>query len=122
MTKEENLINWLIIGIRQEPSNMSELFYFDQSKNHFFSLIASDFMLLEQQTEHGYNEADLKIVLDKLQKIKCESPEIIPIPRLSVSEREPETLQDIKAEKIALLFLSNHKIDVSSTGFWFPQL
>ncbi len=121
MTKRENFINWLVIGIRQEPDSLNEVFYYDKANNHFFSLLAMDFILLEQQVNHSYTAEDVAIIRDKVSKIKAKEESIIPIPRLSKADREPVAMQDVKAEKVAELFLDKHQIDVESCSFWFPQ-
>ncbi|MDO5981736.1 hypothetical protein [Flavivirga spongiicola] len=108
MTSENQILNWLMIGISQSPFSLNEVFYLDKSNNEFFSILATDYFMLDEDlgiaknTTTSYSSQNENSIVNRIQRIENDDKEIIEIPRLSYNERKKtliEFLDSINDEK-----------------------
>lgn len=118
MNSESQILNWLMIGMSQSPNSLNEIFYFDKLHNEFFSILAIDYFMLDENFDvaenvsTSYSQSNENGVVDKIKRIESEDKHIILVPRLSKKERDDiltEFLQSInnpeEKERIENLYL-----------------
>lgn len=93
MTTQEQIYNWLIIGLQQSPVKFSEVFYYDKRDKQFFSILMTDYFLfdgngeLAQDAPSTYSKATLLVLTDRIRRINID-PQIIAIPRLGNTDED----------------------------------
>lgn len=93
MNREHQILNWLSIGMTQSPGAMSELFFYDREDHLFFSLLFTDFWMLDEDLEvakdvtTAYTSEVQDALIKKVKKVVQEDEDILTIPRLTSSER-----------------------------------
>ncbi|MBD3635709.1 MAG: hypothetical protein HUJ25_00070 [Crocinitomicaceae bacterium] len=103
LSESDRILNWLKAGICQAPNSLTEMFYFDSSKNLFFSLLATDYMMLDEDLNFAdglqstYSDREAEELLQFIRKVEGKDPNIINIPRLTEAERI-ELLDDFLAQ------------------------
>lgn len=113
----EQIENWLNIGLSQSPDKISETFYFDKRDNHFFTILVSDYFLFDEgfeinkNTSSNYSDANLKLLIDRLKRIDEDANSIIDLPRFGELSDE-ELLSKIDS------FLNLNAINLESTSLW----
>jgi hypothetical protein len=94
MKPESQILNWLVIGISQSPNSLNESFYFDKSSNEFFSILVTDYFMLDENLEvaknttSSYSQNNQSELVNRIKRIENEDEHIIVIPRLTNSERK----------------------------------
>lgn len=94
MNVESQIMNWLKVGISQSPSSMNESFYFDKLKNEFFSILFTDYFMLDEDlnvaenTTTSYSTTDQSKLISNIKRIENQDTSLILIPRLSNEERQ----------------------------------
>lgn len=87
MTTQEQIYNWLVMGLQQSPVRFSEVFYYDKRDNQFFSILMTDYFLFEKNGDlakaasSSYSEKTLKLLTDRINRINIDS-NVIALPRL----------------------------------------
>ncbi|WP_159098271.1 hypothetical protein [Aquimarina sp. Aq78] len=112
---------------------MNESFYFDKINNEFFSILVTDYFMLDdnldvaKNTTTSYSNSNQSELVNRIKRIENEDKNIISIPRLTDKERKDlltEFLQTIdnseEKERIENLYLNtertifNKKFDIES--------
>ncbi|CAL2087277.1 conserved protein of unknown function [Tenacibaculum sp. 190524A02b] len=119
MTNENQILNWLMIGISQSPFSLNEVFYLDKNNNEFFSILATDYFMLDENLEiaknttTSYSNQNENSIVNRIQRIENDDEEIIEIPRLSFNERKKilieflDSINDNKEkERITSLYIN----------------
>jgi len=115
MTTQEQIENWLIVGLQQSPLKFSEVFYYDKRDNQFFSILITDYLLFEKngdlskEATSTYSENTLKLLADRIRRINIDA-NIIALPRLGNTEED--YLQ--QAER----FLNLNSINTDESTIW----
>lgn len=120
MTTENQILNWLMIGISQSPFSLNEVFYLDKNNNEFFSILVTDYFMLDENLEvaknttTSYSNQNENSIVNRIQRIENDDKEIIEIPRLSYNERKELLIEfldsindDTEKERITSLYISN---------------
>ncbi|MAB49294.1 MAG: hypothetical protein CMC05_11750 [Flavobacteriaceae bacterium] len=124
---ENQILNWLMIGISQSPNSLNESFYFDKKEEKFFSIVVTDYFMLDdnlnlaKNTTTSYSEQNQNKLVTLIKRIDKEDKDILFVPRLTHKERRDvlsEFLSSIdnpkEKEKIESLYL---KTDDELTHF-----
>jgi hypothetical protein len=115
MTVQEQIYNWLIVGLQQSPTRFSEVFYYDKRDNQFFSILLTDYLLFDKNGDltknatSSYSENILKLLADRVKRINIDNS-IIALPRLG--NNEDDYFQ--KAET----FLNLNLININESTIW----
>jgi hypothetical protein len=115
MTTQEQIYNWLIMGLQQSPVKFSEVFYYDKRDNQFFSILMTDYFLFEKngdlakEASSSYSENTLKLLTDRIRRINIDS-NVIALPRLG-SEGDDYVQQ-------AEAFLNLNAININESTIW----
>ena len=86
MTRQEQINNWLTSAFNATSTGISEFFYFDRRDNEFFSILAMDYFIVDDQfriddsNEISYSKKTLKLLSDRMKRIDQKDPNIISIP------------------------------------------
>ncbi|MEN2398205.1 hypothetical protein GKZ90_0000315 [Flavobacterium sp. MC2016-06] len=114
---QEEIENWLKIGLSQSPERFSEMFYFDKQDNQFFSILITDYFLFDDEfeinkkTSSNYSETNLKLLIDKMKRIENEDNSMLSIPRFGELSEE-ELFSNIDS------FLNLNAINLENTSIW----
>ena len=82
-----------MIGIAQSPYILNESFYFDKINNEFFSILVTDYFMLDENLEvaknttASYSKSNQGELVNRIRRIVNEDEDIISIPRLTNKER-----------------------------------
>lgn len=123
-TKEEEIYNWLTTGVQQHVDRIQELFYFDKSSDEFFSVLITDYFLLDENLNisndvtSSYLPQTLEKLAEKIRRIENKDTDIIALPRAGKPELNQEIeyfLQQIDS------FLNIHAIKIKETTIWIPS-
>jgi hypothetical protein len=115
MTIQEQIYNWLIIGLQQSPVRFSEVFYFDRRDKQFFSILMTDYFLFEADGELSkdatstYSVNTLKLLKDRIARINIDA-DVIALPRLG--NTEDNYLQQADS------FLNLNAINIDEATIW----
>jgi hypothetical protein len=115
MITQEQIYNWLIVGLQQSPVKFSEVFYYDRRDNQFFSIMMTDYLLFEKNGDLSidaistYSENTLKLLADRISRINIDT-NVIALPRLG--NTEDDYLQ--QAER----FLNLNSINTDESTIW----
>jgi hypothetical protein len=115
MTIQEQIYNWLIIGLQQSPVRFSEVFYFDRRDKQFFSILVTDYFLFEADGELStdatstYSADTLKLLKDRIARINIDA-DVIALPRLG--DTEDNYLQQADS------FLNLNVINIDEATIW----
>lgn len=115
MTIQEQIYNWLIIGLQQSPVRFSEVFYFDRRDKQFFSILMIDYFLFEADGELSkdaastYSVDTLKLLKDRIARINIDA-DVIALPRLG--DTEDNYLQQADS------FLNLNAINIDEATIW----
>lgn len=122
MNSETQILNWLVIGISQSPNSLNESFYFDKSNNEFFSILVTDYFMLDKNLDvaknitTSYSHSNQSELVNRIKRIENEDKEIIPIPRLTNKERKDLLTQFLESidnleekDRIESLYLNTER-------------
>lgn len=115
MTIQEQIYNWLIIGLQQSLIRFSEVFYFDRRDKQFFSILMIDYFLFEADGELSkdaastYSVDTLKLLKDRIARINIDA-DVIALPRLG--DTEDNYLQQADS------FLNLNAINIDEATIW----
>ena len=115
MTTQEQIYNWLVMGLQQSPVRFSEVFYYDKRDNQFFSILMTDYFLFEKngdlakEASSSYSENTLKLLTDRVRRINIDSS-VIALPRLG-SDGDDYVQQ-------AEAFLNLNAININESTIW----
>ena len=134
MNQETQILNWLVIGISQSPYSLNESFYFDKLNNEFFSIIITDYFMLDENlnmaknTSSSYTSNNQNELVNRINRIENKDVYIVSIPHLTSKERKEllnqflESIDDPREkERIQQLSLNRErttfdkKFDIEST-------
>ncbi len=134
MDNGNQVLNWLMIGVSQSPFSLNEIFYLDKKDNEFFSILATDYFMLDdnfnlaKNTSTPYSKKNEVDLINRIQRIENDDNQIIEVPRLSFNERKKiliEFLDSIndenEKERIKNLYLNtdrtifNRKFEIESS-------
>ena len=83
-----------MVGISQHPNSLNESFYFDKKHDHFFSIHALDYFMLDEHldlaidiTKTSYSEQEVTKIISLIQRIDRDDKDLLFVPRLSHNER-----------------------------------
>jgi len=119
-TSEEQIYNWMKIGLLQPSERLSELFYYDKRDNQFFSILVSDYFHFDEDynvpenASSSYPENILKLLADRMKRIENDDKSIIPLSR---TNREENTNDDYLDQKIET-FLNLNSINIKTVTIW----
>ena len=94
MTHPTYILNWLKIGLEQSTGSLTENFYYDKRDNEFFSIMAVDYFMLDEDLNisndvtTSYSKIQENSLIDRIQRIENNDPDIISIPRVSLEDRK----------------------------------
>ncbi|MEB0263992.1 MULTISPECIES: hypothetical protein [unclassified Mucilaginibacter] len=115
MNIQEQIYNWLIIGLQQSPVRFAEVFYFDRRDKQFFSILMIDYFLFEADGEISkdatstYSVDTLKLLKDRIARINVDA-DVIALPRLG--DTEDNYLQQADS------FLNLNAINIDEATIW----
>src|SRR5687767_10928026 len=123
MKRQEQILNWLMIGFEQPIGSLTELFYYDRLSNLFFTIHVSDYFMLDENLDiapnvtSSYSQDTQEAIVGWIKRIDKKDSQIIYIPRLTQSEREEgydHNFLLLKAET----FLNLNNIDIETAKVW----
>lgn len=94
MTPSTQILNWLAIGFEQSTGSLTENFYYDKRDSEFFSIMAVDYFMLDEEmnvasnVKTNYSKTQENSLIDRMKRIENNDPSIISIPRVSLDERK----------------------------------
>lgn len=94
MTPSTQILNWLTIGFEQWTGSLTENFYYDKRDREFFSIMAVDYFMLDEEMNvasnvtTNYSKTQENSLVDRMKRIENKDPSIISIPRVSLDERK----------------------------------
>ncbi len=94
MTPSTQILNWLTIGFEQSTGSLTENLYYDKRDREFFSIMAVDYFMLDEQMNvasnvtTNYSKTQENSLVDRMKRIENNDPSIISIPRVSLDERK----------------------------------
>lgn len=94
MTTSTQILNWLTIGFEQSTGSLTENFYYDKRDNEFFSIMAVDYFMLDEEMNvasnvtTNYSKTQENSLVDRMKRIESNDPSIISIPRISLDDRK----------------------------------
>ena len=121
MTKQEQIYNWLTTGLQQPADRLSEIFYYDKRDNEFFSILVTDYFMIDENlnvaenTTTTYSKENLETLIDRIRRIENKDVSIILLPRLGNSQNTADT------EFISLQtdsFLNLNSINIETATIW----
>ena len=119
MTSSTQILNWLTIGFEQPTGSLTENFYFDNRDNEFFSIMAVDYFMLDENMNidtnvtTNYSKIQEDSLVDRMKRIEDNDQTIISIPRVALEDRRivmkqfVETLSDPK-----LIDILDQKVEI----------
>ena len=118
---KDQIYNWVTIGFTQKVDKVSELFYYDKMNNEFFSILATDYLLFDENMNvqkdinTSYSDNSLQFLKDKFLRIENKDKSIIPLPRLEKNENGNDI--DCVSQKINQFLISN-SINIETASIW----
>lgn len=122
MKSANQILNWLVIGLSQSPNSMNESFYYDKSSNEFFSILVTDYFIIDENfniaknTTSSYSENKISELLNRIRRIENDDTDLISVPRLTFKERKnlliefTNSLDDkTEAKRIEKLYLNEDR-------------
>lgn len=109
------------MGFRQSENEFSEIFYFDKRDNEFFSILIADYFLftdnfeIDKNAKSSYSECELKILLDRLNRIQSNDSTIISLPRIGKTAESHIIHSTIES------FIKSNKIKIETAHIWSPS-
>jgi hypothetical protein len=112
MTPPKQILNWLAIGLEQSVGSLNENFYYDRRDNEFFSIMAIDYFMvdddmhIQNNVTTNYSKIEENLLIERMTRIENNDPLIIAIPRVSLDDRKTfmqefvKTLSDTDLVKI----------------------
>ncbi len=113
MSLISQISNWLLAAYYQAPNSLTESFYYDKTKNIFFSVLFTDYFMLNEKlelaegVETSYSNIELNSLVSYMQRIDRKDSDLLVIPRLSAEKRKIifnefiETISDVhEVEKL----------------------
>lgn len=119
-TSEQQIYNWLKIGLLEPSERLSELFYYDKRDNHFFSILVSDYFHFDENYNvpenavSSYPEHILRLLADRMKRIENDDKSIIALSRTHKEENTNDYYLDQKIET----FLNLNSIDIKTATIW----
>src|SRR5687767_11580651 len=86
MTRQEQILNWLMIAFSNGSKAISELFYYDRENNEFFSILVIDYFMVDQnfnileEVTVSYSQNSIKMLTNRMKRIANNDRSIISIP------------------------------------------
>jgi hypothetical protein len=120
ITKEEQIENWLRIGLSQPQDRLSEIFYFDRRDNQFFSILVADYFHFDENYNipknavSSYPESTLIVLADRMKRIENVDKSIITLSRTKKGEDSTDEYLNRKMEA----FLNLNSIDITTATIW----
>ncbi|MDQ3111856.1 MAG: hypothetical protein M3R17_18370 [Bacteroidota bacterium] len=121
MSLPEQIRNWLTIGLQQPKKQFSEMFYYDKKDNEFFSILASDYFMFDDNLNVAknmtttYSAQNTETLKDRIGRIENNDNSIIPIPRFGNANDVEFIADQIES------FLNLNSIDIRKTKIWEPE-
>ena len=115
MTTQEQIYNWLIVGLQQSPTRFSEVFYYDRRDNQFFSILITDYLLFDKNGElagdivTNYSHKTLTLLTDRIRRVNIDN-RVIGVPRLG--DIEGDYLEQVDT------FLNLNSINIEASTIW----
>lgn len=115
MTTQEQIYNWLIVGLQQSPTRFSEVFYYDRRDNQFFSILMTDYLLFDKNGElagdivTNYSQNTLTLLTDRIRRVNIDN-RVIGVPRLG--DTEGDYLEQVDT------FLNLNSINIEASTIW----
>ncbi len=100
------------------PGSLTECFYYDRQNNEFFSILAIDYFMLDENfnisedASVSYSTENLKILLDRMKRIEADSNDIISIPFADTQKNIQNQIDT---------FLNLNTIDIMTVTIWEPE-
>ncbi|OHT45392.1 hypothetical protein [Flavobacterium tructae] len=120
ITKEEQIENWLRIGLSQPQDRLSEIFYFDRRDNQFFSILVADYFHFDKNYNipknavSSYPESTLIVLADRMKRIENVDKSIITLSRTKKGEDSTDEYLNRKMEA----FLNLNSIVITTATIW----
>jgi hypothetical protein len=117
MNKRNRIINWIGVSLSLPENRQSEMFFFDKSKNLFFSIHIVDYFMLDENLEidksttSSYNKKTENEIVSWIKRIEREDKLIISVPQKGLSN---DSLKRIEAEK----FIDGLSVEIDKTEIW----
>ncbi|MFD2918608.1 hypothetical protein ACFS6H_02730 [Terrimonas rubra] len=92
MTPSTEILNWLVIGFEQPTGSLTEFFYYDKHDREFFSIMAVDYFMLDEEMNiagnvtTNYSKTQTNTLVERMKKIENDDPSIIPVPRVTLDD------------------------------------
>jgi len=121
MTKQEQIYNWLIIGLQQSTEQFSEMFYYDKRDEQFFSIPLTDYFMFDENLNIAkdikttYIKDTFEILVDRIRRIETKDTSIISLPRLGDSSN---TADNSLIAQQADIFLNINSISIEVATIW----
>ena len=121
MTKQEQIFNWLTVGLHQPTDRLSEIFYYDKRDKEFFSILVTDYLMFDENlniakdTTANYTKENLEILIDRIRRIENKDVSIISLPRLGNSTNA-DNMEFISQQ--AESFLNLNSINIETATIW----
>lgn len=121
MTRQEQIFNWLTTGLQQPDDRLSEIFYYDKRDNEFFSILVTDYFMLDENlnvakdTTTTYTKETLESLIDRIRRIENKDVTIISLPRLGNSPNIADT-EFISQQTDS--FLNLNSINTETATIW----
>ena len=124
ITKQQQIFNWLKIGIQQPSHRLEEMFYYDKTSKELFSIMVADYFLVDENFEiandvtSSYSTETVEKLAGKIRRIESGSPEIVAVPRLGFGGSDNSS-EYILAE--INNFLNVNAINIEDAMIWLPE-
>jgi len=121
MTKQEQIYNWLIIGLQQSTEQFSEMFYYDKRDEQFFSILLTDYFMFDENLNIAkdikttYIKDTFEILVDRIRRIETKDTSIISLPRLGDSSNTADNALIVQQ---ADFFLNINSISMEVATIW----
>jgi hypothetical protein len=121
MTKQEQIYNWLTTGLQQPADRFSEIFYYDNRDNEFFSILVTDYFMFDENlnvakdTTTTYTKENLEILTDRIRRIEDKDVSIISLPRLGNSANLDNT--EFISQQVES-FINLNSINTETATIW----
>jgi len=118
---ENQIMGWLTAAFTQSPKRYSEMFYFDKSYAHFFSILVTDYFFFDDDFEiaedvsSSYELDTIILIGEKVKRIYADDPLILSLPRLGNQLDDLELLRQIET------YLNLNAINLDNTTLWLPK-
>lgn len=117
MENKDRVINWIRMSLSQDPHSLTESFYFDRTKQLFFSIHVVDYFMLTDDLEIdpaasvSYSDKSQQEIVAWIKRLERNDVSILKVPQKGITD---DKLQEIEA----IEFIEKHHIDVSSARTW----